>query len=352
MSTGAAGSGGGRRERQRRARRAAGPGAAGPASTAGSVGSGGTRRPRWNVRRGTTTAGGAARAAAAGKGGAANPAVSCTWPSADQHRDAVGDADRSPAPTTAACAASSAPGRSAAAARTKTRARCSTWPTAATLENVILGNPAADGIHCEGTCTLKNVWWEDVGEDAATLQGSSASQVMTIDGGGAQRGVRQGLPAQRSGHDDHQELLRPGLRQAVPLVRQLRHAVRAATFELQNVIGRAEQRRRRRSSASTRTTTTPRSSARSRSGRAPTRVTICTALHRQRHGRRADEGRLRRGRHGVHVRRRATSPGCRSCLSRVLALIVSYNCSGRERARADPGAAGRRRRRWRWPPSG
>jgi pectate lyase len=57
----------------------------------------------------------------------------------------------------------------------------------ATIQNVILGNPAADGIHCEGTCTLKNVWWEDVGEDAATLKGSSSSQVMTIDGGGAQK---------------------------------------------------------------------------------------------------------------------------------------------------------------------
>ena len=54
-----------------------------------------------------------------------------------------------------------------------------------TLQNVILGNPAADGIHCEGTCTLKNVWWEDVGEDAATLQGSTPGQTMTIDGGGA-----------------------------------------------------------------------------------------------------------------------------------------------------------------------
>jgi pectate lyase len=57
----------------------------------------------------------------------------------------------------------------------------------ATLQNAILGNPAADGIHCEGTCTLKNIWWEDVGEDAATLQGTSTSQVMTIDGGGAQK---------------------------------------------------------------------------------------------------------------------------------------------------------------------
>lgn len=57
----------------------------------------------------------------------------------------------------------------------------------ATLQNVILGNPAADGVHCKGSCTLKNVWWEDVGEDAATFKGSSASQTMTIDGGGARK---------------------------------------------------------------------------------------------------------------------------------------------------------------------
>lgn len=57
----------------------------------------------------------------------------------------------------------------------------------ATLKNVILGTPAADGIHCLGTCTLKNVWWQDVGEDAATFLGTSASQTMTIDGGGARK---------------------------------------------------------------------------------------------------------------------------------------------------------------------
>ncbi|WP_078591800.1 pectate lyase [Streptomyces megasporus] len=57
----------------------------------------------------------------------------------------------------------------------------------ATLKNVILGAPAADGIHCKGTCTLQNVWWEDVGEDAATFKGTSASQTMTIDGGGARK---------------------------------------------------------------------------------------------------------------------------------------------------------------------
>ena len=54
-----------------------------------------------------------------------------------------------------------------------------------TLQNVILGAPAADGVHCRGTCTLRNVWWEDVGEDAATLKGSSSSQTMTIENGGA-----------------------------------------------------------------------------------------------------------------------------------------------------------------------
>ena len=55
----------------------------------------------------------------------------------------------------------------------------------AVLKNVILGNPAADGVHCAGTCTLQNVWWEDVGEDAATFLGSSASITYLVDGGGA-----------------------------------------------------------------------------------------------------------------------------------------------------------------------
>ena len=55
----------------------------------------------------------------------------------------------------------------------------------AVLKNVILGTGAGDGVHCRGTCTLQNVWWEDVGEDAATFKGTSASQTMTVDGGGA-----------------------------------------------------------------------------------------------------------------------------------------------------------------------
>lgn len=36
----------------------------------------------------------------------------------------------------------------------------------AVLKNVIIGAPAADGIHCKGSCTLQNVWWEDVGPAA------------------------------------------------------------------------------------------------------------------------------------------------------------------------------------------
>lgn len=59
----------------------------------------------------------------------------------------------------------------------------------ATLSNVVIGAPAADGVHCDGTCTLRNVWWEDVGEDAATLKGDDggSGQTMTIDGGGARK---------------------------------------------------------------------------------------------------------------------------------------------------------------------
>jgi pectate lyase len=54
----------------------------------------------------------------------------------------------------------------------------------ATLSNVIIGGPAGDGVHCSGPCTLRNVWWEDVGEDAATFRGSGDPQFL-VDGGGA-----------------------------------------------------------------------------------------------------------------------------------------------------------------------
>lgn len=53
------------------------------------------------------------------------------------------------------------------------------------LKNVVIGKPASDGIHCDGTCYLQNVWWEDVGEDAATLDGTDPKQTMTIECAGA-----------------------------------------------------------------------------------------------------------------------------------------------------------------------
>lgn len=55
----------------------------------------------------------------------------------------------------------------------------------AVLKNVVLGKPAADGVHCSGSCTIQNVWWEDVGEDAASFKGTSTSSVYNVTGGGA-----------------------------------------------------------------------------------------------------------------------------------------------------------------------
>ncbi|MFZ6765860.1 pectate lyase [Undibacterium sp. Di26W] len=63
----------------------------------------------------------------------------------------------------------------------------------ATLKNVVLGDPGfgsgrdlkaggADGVHCSGNCRIENVYWGDVGEDAATLKGPGT---MTVTGGAA-----------------------------------------------------------------------------------------------------------------------------------------------------------------------
>ncbi|WIM94638.1 pectate lyase [Actinoplanes oblitus] len=56
-----------------------------------------------------------------------------------------------------------------------------------TLQNVIIGSPAGDGVHCAGTCTIKNVWWNDIGEDAATFKGTTGGTSYVI-GGGARSG--------------------------------------------------------------------------------------------------------------------------------------------------------------------
>src|SRR5262245_2811694 len=55
------------------------------------------------------------------------------------------------------------------------------------VKNVIIGPLAADGIHCLGNCTLDHVWWEDIGEDAATALGP-AGTVMNVTCGAAYNG--------------------------------------------------------------------------------------------------------------------------------------------------------------------
>ncbi|PVH72406.1 polysaccharide lyase family 3 protein, partial [Cadophora sp. DSE1049] len=53
----------------------------------------------------------------------------------------------------------------------------------ATLANVIIGKNQAEGVHCRGTCTLINVWHEEVCEDAMTFK--QASGTSYVIGGGA-----------------------------------------------------------------------------------------------------------------------------------------------------------------------
>ncbi|KAK0633912.1 pectate lyase [Immersiella caudata] len=55
----------------------------------------------------------------------------------------------------------------------------------ATLSNVIIGPNNGEGVHCKGACSLNNVWWTDVCEDAATFRQTSSSHTSYVNGGGA-----------------------------------------------------------------------------------------------------------------------------------------------------------------------
>ncbi|KAH6647094.1 pectate lyase [Truncatella angustata] len=52
----------------------------------------------------------------------------------------------------------------------------------ATLKNAIIGKDQIEGVHCEGSCTIENVWWAAVCEDALSLKGNGNAK---ITGGGA-----------------------------------------------------------------------------------------------------------------------------------------------------------------------
>jgi pectate lyase len=53
-----------------------------------------------------------------------------------------------------------------------------------TLKNAIIGADQIEGVYCLGACTIENVWWEKVCEDALSLKEGSGPYVVT--GGGAQ----------------------------------------------------------------------------------------------------------------------------------------------------------------------
>ncbi|KAK1943332.1 putative pectate lyase D [Phytophthora citrophthora] len=71
--------------------------------------------------------------------------------------------------------------------------RESGWQTAVfrvepggTLKNVIIGKDQMEGVHCEQSgCTIQNVWWDDVCEDALSIKGGSSGSVAKVIGGGA-----------------------------------------------------------------------------------------------------------------------------------------------------------------------
>ncbi|KAH9863799.1 hypothetical protein J1614_009731 [Plenodomus biglobosus] len=51
-----------------------------------------------------------------------------------------------------------------------------------TISNLIIGANQIEGIHCRGSCTLRNVWFRNVCEDAVTALGNGN---VLIEGGGA-----------------------------------------------------------------------------------------------------------------------------------------------------------------------
>lgn len=53
------------------------------------------------------------------------------------------------------------------------------------ISNVIIGPNQVEGIHCQGGCTLTNVWWSAVCEDAFTVKNQEAGETTKISGGGA-----------------------------------------------------------------------------------------------------------------------------------------------------------------------
>lgn len=56
----------------------------------------------------------------------------------------------------------------------------------ASIANVIIGADSLEGVHCLGSCTLKNVWFRDVCEDAISILGPGDALIV---GGGAREAI-------------------------------------------------------------------------------------------------------------------------------------------------------------------
>lgn len=50
----------------------------------------------------------------------------------------------------------------------------------ATLSNVIIGADQAEGVHCDGPCTLEYVWFEDVCEDAISIVSTLSVLILSL----------------------------------------------------------------------------------------------------------------------------------------------------------------------------
>lgn len=60
------------------------------------------------------------------------------------------------------------------------------------MKNCIIGPNQSEGVHCNGPCTIDNVWWEKVCEDALTvLQTSGTTNVLNSGARGAKDKVIQ-----------------------------------------------------------------------------------------------------------------------------------------------------------------
>jgi hypothetical protein len=76
------------------------------------------------------------------------------------------------------------------------------------LKNVIIGANQREGIHCLGPCTIENVWWEAVCEDALTIKQNSGTSYVV--GGGAKGALDKVIQHNGGGTVNIQDFYVPG----------------------------------------------------------------------------------------------------------------------------------------------